>query len=107
MDINHLRKEYRLKSLDLPDLPEDPADFFFQWLQEALKAEASREELDQAGKQIALLFENLPVPCPPFWGGYSLYPMRFEFWQGFEDRLSDRFAYEQIPGGWNIQRLYP
>ncbi|MBV9391082.1 MAG: pyridoxamine 5'-phosphate oxidase [Verrucomicrobia bacterium] len=47
-------------------------------------------------------------PVPDFWGGYRLRPVRFEFWQGRENRLHDRFLYERQNGGaWHIQRLSP
>ena len=47
------------------------------------------------------------IPRPDFWGGYRLQPTQFEFWQGREDRLHDRFIYQQEAGQWNIQRLAP
>ena len=48
------------------------------------------------------------VPRPPFWGGYRIAPRRFEYWQGREHRLHDRFAYT-LGGddGWAIERLGP
>ena len=47
-------------------------------------------------------------PMPSFWGGYRVLPARFEFWQGRENRLHDRFVYLPKPeGGWEIQRLSP
>ncbi len=48
------------------------------------------------------------IPCPPFWGGYILYPLRVEFWQGRANRLHDRFSYtRQSPKIWKIERLSP
>ncbi|MGD8417197.1 MAG: pyridoxamine 5'-phosphate oxidase [Pseudomonadales bacterium] len=47
------------------------------------------------------------VPMPSHWGGYVLTPESFEFWQGREGRLHDRFLYTRVPGGWKIQRLQP
>lgn len=44
---------------------------------------------------------------PPWWGGYCLIPFRFEFWQGREHRLHDRFQYIQRKEDWQIQRLSP
>ena len=47
-------------------------------------------------------------PAPENWGGYRVRPYRFEFWQGRENRLHDRFIYLPGPeGGWHIQRLSP
>jgi pyridoxamine 5'-phosphate oxidase len=32
---------------------------------------------------------------------------QFEFWQGRENRLHDRFTYTRSVDGWAIQRLMP
>lgn len=51
--------------------------------------------------------ENLVRPA--HWGGYRIIPLRFEFWQGRENRLHDRFVYTagKISGEWHIARLAP
>jgi pyridoxamine 5'-phosphate oxidase len=51
-------------------------------------------------------FEKI-LPLPPFWGGYTLIPTYFEFWQGRRDRLHDRIAYTSKRGNWVIERLSP
>lgn len=50
---------------------------------------------------------GLDVPLPPFWGGYRLTPVRFEFWQGRQNRMHDRFCYAHEGQGWQISRLSP
>jgi pyridoxamine 5'-phosphate oxidase len=47
------------------------------------------------------------VPRNPDWGGYRLVPALYEFWQGRENRLHDRFTYTRTADGWDIQRLMP
>ncbi len=49
------------------------------------------------------------VPRPEQWGGYRLRPQSFEFWQGRENRLHDRFRYTCAAAGerWMIERLQP
>jgi len=48
------------------------------------------------------------VERPEDWGGYRLIPSTFEFWQGRENRLHDRFHYA-LSGttDWLITRLQP
>lgn len=48
-----------------------------------------------------------PLIRPTHWGGYVVRPHYFEFWQGRENRLHDRFAYRKVPEGWRIARLAP
>ncbi|NKB98562.1 MAG: pyridoxamine 5'-phosphate oxidase [Pseudomonadales bacterium] len=45
--------------------------------------------------------------CPENWGGYRLRPEKFEFWQGRENRLHDRFVYSRRDSGWQLERLQP
>ena len=47
------------------------------------------------------------VPLPPYWGGFRLTPVRFEFWQGRQNRLHDRLCYSLIDKTWSITRLSP
>jgi len=48
------------------------------------------------------------IPLPDFWGGIRVVPSLFEFWQGGEHRLHDRFEYRrQDEGYWSVQRLAP
>jgi len=47
------------------------------------------------------------VPPPKFWGGYNFMPVKFEFWQGRENRMHDRILYEKKENVWEIKRLSP
>lgn len=49
----------------------------------------------------------LEIPLPPHWGGYRVVPNEFEFWQGRESRLHDRFLYRKDNDQWKVCRLYP
>lgn len=46
---------------------------------------------------------------PPFWGGFRLVPVEFEFWADGEFRLHDRFRWRRPgpEGEWDVCRLYP
>ncbi len=52
--------------------------------------------------------ESIPG-LPPHWGGYRVSPAQWEFWQGGEHRLHDRFEYlRATPNGpWETRRLQP
>lgn len=55
-------------------------------------------------------FNGKEVPCPDNWGGYCLKPNLFEFWQGRESRLHDRFQFKydaQHANMWGLERLSP
>jgi pyridoxamine 5'-phosphate oxidase len=53
-------------------------------------------------------FKHAPIQKPPFWGGFCVVPVQFEFWQGRPGRLHDRLVYtENGTGNWTIKRLAP
>jgi len=55
------------------------------------------------------------ITVPEFWGGLRIVPRLFEFWQGRDNRLHDRFQYTRIEDDhnstssmqWKIDRLSP
>ena len=65
-----------------------------------------RATLLQAVADAAQCFPD-EVRRPPWWGGFRLVPVRFEFWAAGEHRLHDRFRYEPTEEGWTITRLAP
>ncbi|MFT7559668.1 MAG: pyridoxamine 5'-phosphate oxidase [Flavobacteriales bacterium] len=67
----------------------------------------SRQALLSQFNAIKAKFTAGEVPLPDFWGGYLIKPESFEFWQGRENRLHDRFEYRQVLSGWSIHRLAP
>lgn len=67
----------------------------------------SRTILEQKVKNLDEQFKDAEIPRPDRWGGYRLIPDHFEFWQGRENRLHDRFVFDLIDGQWKIQRLQP
>ena len=58
-------------------------------------------------KRAAKELEGKPISLPEHWGGYLIKPTRFEFWQGRENRLHDRFQYLLTKSGWELARLSP
>jgi pyridoxamine 5'-phosphate oxidase len=68
---------------------------------------AGRTSLDRMFAEVEQRFKGQPIPCPPFWGGFRLKPLKIEFWQGRENRLHDRILYISDNDGWRISRLAP
>ncbi len=68
----------------------------------------SRGKLEERLLSLKAEYLDSDPPLPDFWGGYLLVPERFEFWQGRENRLHDRFLYRRLEdGNWQIERLAP
>ena len=67
----------------------------------------SRAVLEERLKEFEERFEGKPIPLPDNWGGIRIIPSRFEFWQGRDNRLHDRFEYLHTKDTWTINRLAP
>ena len=52
-------------------------------------------------------FEGKEIERPENWGGFSINPIEYEFWQGGENRLHDRMRYSLSENLWKIDRLSP
>lgn len=68
---------------------------------------ASREALEARVAELRQRHPDGQVPRPADWGGYRLQPHSYEFWQGREGRLHDRFRYRWAGEAWRIERLQP
>ncbi len=77
------------------------------WASRQSEPLAARAGLEQREREFAAQYAGREVPLPPYWGGYRLAPVRFEFWQGRAHRLHDRLVYEREGDGWRIARLSP
>jgi len=80
------------------------------WVSQQSRVISSRSLLEQAWQEMRQRFREGAVPLPDGWGGYRVEPLEFEFWQGSENRLHDRFRYRRAgdgSGDWLIERLAP
>lgn len=67
----------------------------------------SREFLENKFDALKNQLKGEMPDCPENWGGYLIKPVKFEFWQGRENRLHDRISYEKQNDNWKIKRLAP
>ena len=78
------------------------------WASAQSQAIESREALMQQLAEVTARFGDGDISRPPHWGGYRLVPVSWEFWQGGESRLHDRFRSTRDDGeSWQGTRLQP
>lgn len=78
------------------------------WASRQSERITARSALESKYMELKQQFEKGEVPVPTFWGGFRVKPEAFEFWQGGEHRLHDRFVYQDEENGkWDIERLAP
>ncbi|OIO07190.1 MAG: pyridoxamine 5'-phosphate oxidase [Elusimicrobia bacterium CG1_02_63_36] len=76
------------------------------WASEQSAPVEDRPALERKHAEMEAKFQD-PVPRPPHWGGYRIFPIRIEFWQDCEFRLHDRFEFVRDGADWNCSRLSP
>ncbi len=96
---------------------EDVSDTYFNsrpeesrigaWSSPQSEVIASREILEKNVAEIKNRFAGKEIARPDFWGGYTVEPVLFEFWQGRSNRLHDRIEYAHDKNTWIKRRLAP
>lgn len=77
------------------------------WASNQSEVIADRSVLEENWKNLEQKFEGQDrLPMPPTWGGYEVIADEFEFWQGNDNRLHDRFQYT-LGDAWTMERLAP
>jgi pyridoxamine 5'-phosphate oxidase len=78
------------------------------WASKQSQRIESRSILESSVETKKQEFADKFIPLPPFWGGYRLKPESYEFWQGRDSRLHDRFIYTiDKDGSWRHDRMAP
>lgn len=78
------------------------------WASPQSRVLQGRKDLEDRLDRFTHEFADRAVPRPPQWGGYRLFPLRFEFWQAQPDRLHDRLVYQyRADHTWSLERLAP
>lgn len=77
------------------------------WASKQSTVVSGRHYLEEQHEYYKKLFLNRNVDRPPYWGGFRITPVWFEFWQNDERRLHDRLTYMKHKGSWTIERLAP
>lgn len=79
------------------------------WASQQSRPLESRFALEKAVAKFAAKYPIGDVPRPPYWKGFRIKPVQFEFWSDGAFRLHNRidFRREAPDGDWRKQRLYP
>lgn len=77
------------------------------WISPQSQEIPSRIFLENQKQNFEHEHKNMPIPRPPFWGGYRLIADLYEFWQGGQGRLHDRIEYYLENDIWKFHRLAP
>lgn len=111
-----LERQVRIKGVAERISEEDSAQYFLSRpLESQLGAWASPQSQLIENRQVLTdnyihykkEFESREMIKPPFWGGFIIRPVCFEFWQGRSNRLHDRLEYRLTNQSWEIHRLAP
>jgi pyridoxamine 5'-phosphate oxidase len=111
-----LERQVRIKGSVEKISTEESAEYFHSrptdsqigaWASKQSSVIPGRKFLEEKFEEMAEKYREGEIPLPPFWGGYILKPVEFEFWQGRESRLHDRICYRKKDRVWEIVRLSP
>lgn len=111
-----LQRQIRITG-DVTKTSKEESDEYFQsrprgsrlgaWTSVQSQVIPSRDLLEERYTDFDRKYSAGDIPKPPYWGGYRLKPLTFEFWQGRESRLHDRIYFRQEDTSWKAARLAP
>ena len=113
-----LRRQVRIRGL-VETVAEEQSDAYFAsrprdsrigaWASQQSRPLESRFALEKAVAKFAAKYAVGDVPRPPYWMGFRIRPVQFEFWSDRPFRLHERIDFRRAApeGDWRKQRLYP
>jgi pyridoxamine 5'-phosphate oxidase len=112
-----LERQVRIQGF-VEKLPKGESDAYFEsrpfeskvgaWASKQSQIIEGREVLEKNFAALLNKYDDKKVPRPDHWGGYVLYPVSIEFWQGRESRLHDRLLFKRVDHShWKMDRLMP
>ncbi len=111
-----LQRQVRITGTASLTTENESSDYFYSrplhsrlgaWASEQSEEISSRAYLEKQFDECTSRYASGDVPKPPHWGGFRISPVRYEFWQGRENRLHDRLVYLPEGDKWRIVRLAP
>ena len=113
---NELERQVRIKGF-VEHLSEDEINDYFKsrprgsqvgaWASDQSSVIENRDYLEKNYEFYEEKFSGVDIPRPEYWMGYIVIAIEFEFWQGRNNRLHDRFLYQKENENWIIERLAP
>ena len=113
-----LRRQVRIRgTVDI--VSDEEADAYFAtrprdsrigaWASQQSRPLESRFALEKRIARYAAKYAVGPIPRPPYWSGFRIVPLYFEFWHNRPFRLHDRivFSRKTVNEDWSKTRLYP
>jgi pyridoxamine 5'-phosphate oxidase len=104
-----LEKQVRMEG-PVEKLPRDVSEAYFAtrprlsqlgaWASHQSSEIPDLDFLQNQLKEFEKKFEGKTIPCPPYWGGFVLFPQELEFWVGRQGRLHERYVYQRHNEGW-------
>jgi pyridoxamine 5'-phosphate oxidase len=114
-----LRRQVRIEGMVEPTTAQEADDYFATrprgsqigaWASQQSRPLESRFALEKQVAVYGAKFALGKVPRPPYWSGFRVRPVLFEFWRDMPFRLHDRTVFTRTApaaAGWKSEKFYP